>query len=128
MPAGRVRKEVMHSIRTDREFLIIAFHGISSREEASTLRNAMIEVDASMLPALGENEYYYHQIIGLLVVTVEGKTIGRVTEIMETVSNEVYVVQDIDREYLIPAVKAVIADINLNTGIMTITPVDGLLD
>jgi len=128
MPAGRVRKEVMHAIRTDREFLIIAFHGISSREEASTLRNAMIEVDASMLPALGENEYYYHQIIGLLVVTVEGKTIGRVTEIMETVSNEVYVVQDIDREYLIPAVKAVIADINLNTGIMTITPVDGLLD
>jgi len=118
----------MHSIRTDREFLIIAFHGISSREEASTLRNAMIEVDASMLPALGENEYYYHQIIGLSVVTVEGKTIGRVTEIMETVSNEVYVVQDIDREYLIPAVKAVIADINLNTGIMTITPVDGLLD
>jgi len=128
MPAGRVRKEVMHAIRTDREFLIIAFHGISSREEASTLRNAMIEVDASMLPALGENEYYYHQIIGLSVVTVEGKTIGRVTEIMETASNEVYVVQDIDREYLIPAVKAVIADINLNTGIMTITPVDGLLD
>jgi 16S rRNA processing protein RimM len=128
MPAGNVRKEVMHSIRTDREFLIIAFHGISSRDEASTLRNAVIEVDASMLPALGKNQYYYHQIIGLSVVTVDGKPIGKVTEIMETVSNEVYVVQDLDKEYLIPAVRSVIADINLNAGVMTITPVDGLLD
>lgn len=118
----------MHSIRTDREFLIIAFHSISSRDEASTLRNAVIEVDASMLPALGKNQYYYHQIIGLSVVTVDGKPIGRVTEIMETVSNEVYVVQGLDKEYLIPAVRSVIADINLNAGVMTITPVDGLLD
>ncbi len=128
LPAGTVQKRILHSIRTDREFLIIAFQGISNCEEASSLRNAMIEVDASMLPALGENVYYYHQIIGLSVVTVDGETIGRVAEIMETLSNEVYVVQGADKEYLIPAVKSVIADINLITGTMTITPVDGLLD
>jgi 16S rRNA processing protein RimM len=121
MPAGTVQKKIIHAIRTDREFLIIAFHGIANPEEASTLRNAMIELDASMLPALGNNEYYYHQIIGLSVVTVEGKTIGTVTEIMETPSNEVYVVQGMGKEYLIPAVKAVIADINLNTGTMNMT-------
>ena len=128
MPAGIVQKKIIHSIRTDREFLIISFHGISSREEALMLRNAMIEVDSSMLPALGKNEYYYHQIIGLSVVTVDGEMIGKVTEIMETLSNEVYVVQGMDKEYLIPAVKSVIAGINLNTGTMTITPIDGLLD
>lgn len=92
------------------------------------LRNAMIEVDASMLPELGNNQYYYHQIIGLSVVTAAGEIIGTVTDIMETPSNEVYVVQGTDKEYLIPAVKAVIADINLNAGTMTITPIDGLLD
>ena len=128
MPAGTVQNKIIHSIRTDREFLIISFQGISNCEEASTLRNAMIEVDASILPALGENEYYYHQIIGLSVVTVAGETIGRITEIMETLSNEVYVIQGADKEYLIPAVKSVIAGINLNTGTMTITPIDGLLD
>jgi len=128
MSSGTVQKKIIHSIRTDREFLIISFHGISDCEEASTLRNAMIEVDASMLPALGENVYYYHQIIGLSVVTVEGETIGRVTGIMETPGNEVYVVQGTGKEYLIPAVKSVIAAIDLNTGTMTITPIDGLLD
>jgi 16S rRNA processing protein RimM len=128
LPTGTVLKKTITSIRPDREFLLIAFHEISNPEEASTLRNAIIELDASMLPELGSNEYYYHQIIGLSVVTVYGKMIGRVTEIMETPGNEVYVVQGTDKEYLIPAVKAVIADINLNTGTMTITPIDGLLD
>jgi len=92
------------------------------------LRNAMIEVDASMLPELRKNQYYYHQIIGLSVVTAAGEMIGRVTDIMETPGNEVYVVQGTDKEYLIPAVKPIITEIDLNTGTMTITPIDGLLD
>lgn len=128
MPAGTVQKKIIDSIRTDRDFLLISFRGISDRQEASKLRNAMIEVDASMLPELGENEYYYHQIIGLSVVTSDGEVIGRVTEIMETPGNELYVVQGTDKEYLIPAVKQIIAGIDLNTGIMAITPIDGLLD
>ncbi|MBI5074091.1 MAG: 16S rRNA processing protein RimM [Nitrospirae bacterium] len=128
MPAGTVQKKTIHSIRTDREFLIISFHGISDRQEASRLRNAMIEVDASMLPGLAKNEYYYHQIIGLSVVTADGTMIGRVTGIMETPGNELYVVQGKDKEHLIPAVKQIVADIDLNTGTITITPIDGLLD
>lgn len=88
----------------------------------------MIEVDESMLPKLGNNQYYYHQIIGLSVVTPEGETIGRVTKIMETPANELYVVQGSGREYLIPAVKPIVTDINLDTGTMTITPIEGLLD
>lgn len=127
-PAGIVQNIFIHSIRTDRDFLIISFDGITSREEASMLRNAIIEVDASVLPELGENEYYYHQIVGLSVVTADGKIIGTITEIMETLSHEVYVVQGGSREYLIPAVASVIADINLKAGTMTITPIDGLLD
>lgn len=128
MPTGTAQKRIIHSIRTDREFLIISFSGISNREEAATLRNAVIKVDASMLPALESNTYYYHQIIGLSVVTVDGQIIGQVAEVMETPGTEVYVVQGSNKEYLIPAVKSIIADINLATGTMTITPIDGLLD
>ncbi|MBI5848378.1 MAG: 16S rRNA processing protein RimM [Nitrospirae bacterium] len=126
--AGTVQKVTIHSVRTDREFLLISFDGISDRQEASKLRNAMIEVDASLLPELGSNEYYYHQIIGLTVVTAGGETIGRVTDILESPGNELYVVQGNEKEYLLPAVKPLIADINLETGIMTITPIEGLLD
>ena len=129
MPAGTVRKIIIHSIRTDREFLIIAFHGISNCEEASMLRNAMIEVDASMLPELGNNQYYYHQIIGLSVVTVDGEMIGTVTDIMETPSNEVYVVQG-HRTRNILSLQLSLSLLTLISipALMTITPIDGLLD
>ncbi len=128
MPAGAVRKIIILSIRTDRESLLISFEGISNCEEASMLRNATIEVDVSMMPELRKNQYYYHQIIGLSVVTVAGEMIGKVIDIMETPGNEVYVIQGMGKEYLIPAVKPIITAIDLNAGTMTITPIDGLLD
>lgn len=129
MPSGDVRKKLtIDSIRADRNSLLISFRGISDRLEASKLRNALIEVDTSILPDLGNNEYYYHQIVGLSVVTHSGEVIGNVTEIMETPGTGLYVVQGKGKEYLIPAVKQIITDIDLSTGIMTITPIEGLLD
>lgn len=127
-PTGTVQNKIIESIRCDKEFLLVLFHGISGREEASSLRNAMIEVERSKLPQLGKDHYYYHQIIGLSVVTDRGETVGSITEIMETPGSEIYVVQGQDKEYLVPAVKSIIADINLTSGVMTITPIDGLLD
>ncbi len=128
MPAGIIQKRIIMSIRPDREFVILSFQGLSDRNEASKLRNALIEVDASILPELGDNEYYHHQIIGLSAVTADGEVLGKVQEIMEIPGNEVYVVQGADRQYLIPAVKALISQIDLDAGIMTIMPIEGLLD
>lgn len=75
-----------------------------------------------------KDEFYYRQIIGLMVITSEGKEIGMVAEIMETGSNDVYVVRGQGKEYLIPAIKDVILSVNLGSGAIIITPMEGLLD
>ena len=92
------------------------------------LRNAVIEMGEKDLPALPENEYYHRQIIGLAVITSEGNEIGRVTEIMETGSNDVYIVKGQGKEYLIPAIKDIVTHIDLASGTITITPLHGLLN
>ncbi len=88
----------------------------------------MIEVKEINLPALPDNKFYHHQIIGLFVVTPEGEKIGQIAEIIETGSNDVYVVKGPVKEYLIPAIKDVISSIDLSSGTVTITPMKGLLD
>ena len=62
-------------------------------EVAQTLANVEIGVDLSVFPELEEGDYYWHDLIGCSVVNLEGYTMGTVTEMMETGSNDVLVVK-----------------------------------
>jgi len=79
-------------------------------------------------PPLPEDVYYYYQIIGLKVFTVDGVYIGGVSDIIETGSNDVYVVRDEEKEYLIPAIRDVIKDIDIGNRRIIISPEAGLLE
>lgn len=80
------------------------------------------------LPVPDDGEYYWHDLIGMTVVTDQGLQLGTIAEILETGANDVYVVRGTGREYLIPAVASVVATVDLPTATMTITPLEGLLD
>jgi len=126
--SGQRETRKILSIRYDRGFLLVSFHDIATKEEAALLRNAVIEAPATSLPALPDNVYYHGQVIGLTVVTDSGDDLGSITEIMATGGTDVYVVRGRGREYLIPAIKDIVSRIDLDSGIMTITPMEGLLD
>ena len=62
------------------------------------------------------------------MITDKGETLGTVTEIIATGSNDVYVVQGEDTEYLIPALEDVVLEVNLHERFMKVSPPEGLLD
>jgi 16S rRNA processing protein RimM len=80
------------------------------------------------MPELSEGEFYWSDLLGLKVVTDGGECLGVVADIIVTGSNDVYVVKNGKREYMIPALEDVVLDINLDEGIMTVSPPEGLLD
>ncbi len=80
------------------------------------------------LPELPPDEYYWCDLLGLRVVTVDGDELGIVAEIIATGSNDVYVVREGKHEYLIPALEDVVTDIDLGAGVMTVSLPEGLLD
>lgn len=90
--------------------LVVHFKGIDDRDVAALLGRAEIEVDRAELPELPEGEYYWHQLIGLKVLTKAADAellLGSITDMMETGANDVMVVRPIDgsiddRERLIP--------------------------
>ncbi|WP_439239525.1 ribosome maturation factor RimM [Lonepinella sp. BR2919] len=73
--------------------LIVKLKNVNDREVAQTLANVEIGVDLSVFPALEDGDYYWHDLIGCQVVNLQGYSMGAVTEMMETGSNDVLVVR-----------------------------------
>ncbi len=98
--------------------LIARLQGVEDRERAALLVNAEIAVTRNHLPALTGDEYYWIDLIGLRVRTIEGRELGRVDHLFETGANDVLVVQG-DKERLIPFVRPEV--------VRTIDLIDGYL-
>jgi len=128
LPSGFIESMKIKSLKKFGRYALVSFYGINDPETALKYRGAILSADKSPLPALQEEEYFYEQIIGLTVYTTDGNILGKITDIFETGSNDVYVVKGSDKEYLIPAIRDVIKEINLGEDRITIQTVEGLLD
>ena len=76
--------------------LIVHLQGVDDRDAAASIGKARIEVEKALLPDLGSDEYYWHQLIGLRVVTVFSgvkSDLGCVERLIETGANDVLVVK-----------------------------------
>ncbi|MDK2871566.1 MAG: rRNA processing protein RimM [bacterium] len=117
----------LESFSMEGSIFMMKVKGCETREMAERLVGSFIKVKEEELPPLGEGEYYFHQIIGLKVYTREGRFLGRVVDILKTGANDVFHVKG-EREYMIPALKSVVKEIDLKRGVMIIVPMEGLLD
>ncbi len=111
--------------------LIIKLEGIDRIEEAEPLCGQSLLVPSDEFPPLPDGEYYRFQIIGLKAHDEAGNYFGTVTEIIETGSNDVYVVQgDLQegpQELLLPVIDDVIRSIDLDQQKLVFHAIDGLL-
>lgn len=115
--------------RLHNDGLLLGFAGISNAEQTAKYRAQTVFVHAEDRPPLPEGEYYHHQIIGLNVVDESGVALGVISEIIETGANDVYVVKNADqREILLPALKQVLLDVNLETKTMRVHLLPGLVE
>lgn len=109
------------SVRQHNQGKIVRFSGINTPEDVGRLRNMLVYIKATELPDLPEGEYYHHQLIGITVVDEAGKLLGKLTEILETGANDVYVVKTPEgKELLLPAVDEVILTVEPERGEMRV--------
>lgn len=81
--------------------IVARLDGVADRDAAAALRHAEIAVPRAALPAPAAGEWYWADLVGLAVVTVDGTPLGRVDGLLETGANDVLVVRG-ERERLIP--------------------------
>ncbi len=116
-------------VRWQNEVMLISFEGYEDRDRVGLLRNMVVAVPADQAPPLPENEFYYHEVLGLRVVTDDGRELGEITEIMETGANDVLVVKPKGggAEILLPDIDDVVLEIDTERGVMTVHLLPGLL-
>ncbi len=125
--SAEIKEFSLDSVRVKGKGALLVFSETKSRSEAERMIGSELYVPFSSL-GKADDEYYWHEIIGLTVLLENGHPLGRVKSIIPTGGNDVYVVEDGSKEYLIPAVEGVVTRIDLSGRVMIVRPLDGLLN
>jgi len=106
--------------------IILTLKGIQTIEDTVPLINREILVRRETLPELADDEFYWIDLIGMGVETVEGKRLGRVKTILPTGAHDVFVVEGCRREIQLPATAEVITYVDRERFLVTVRWMEGL--
>jgi 16S rRNA processing protein RimM len=115
------------SFRVHRGTVLATLQGIDSVEQAKALCGKLVKTDERNFPPKGEDEFYWFELIGMSVRTIDGKELGTVAAMIETGANDVLEVHGDYGEVLIPLIDDVVVEIRTEDGAIIVDPLDGLI-
>jgi 16S rRNA processing protein RimM len=123
-----VRRYPVEQLRLHQDVLLLKLGGCDDRNTADALRGMLVQIPAAEAVPLEEGEYYLFQLVGMQVETEDGEHLGRVTQVLETGANDVYIVQGSRGEMLLPAIEDVMVELDLESRRMVVRLTPGLLE
>lgn len=108
--------------------VLLKLKGINDINEAEKYKGCYIKLPREKAKKLPENTYFIADLIGLEVYSDEGKLIGKVDDIYNTGANDIYVVKDdLGKQTLLPGIKDVIKNVDLEKGQIIVHLIPGLI-
>ena len=118
----------IESVRYAKNMVLLKLKGIDDIDSAEALRNLYIKVSREQLPELQENSYYIVDLLECEVATVEGEILGKMDDVFNTGSNDIYVVKnEKGKQILLPAIKEVIKNVDIPNRKITVKLMEGLI-
>lgn len=114
------------SQREHKNINLVSFEGMESLNDVEKYKGYSLKVTKDMLFDLEEDEFYHFDLIGLDVLTNTGESLGKVSSIMETGANDIFVIKTKEQEILIPFVTAIVDRVDLDKKTITLFDVEGL--
>lgn len=124
---GEPVKYMVEGVKFLSNTVIMKLAGIDTEEAAEKLRNYYIKVDRKSAVKLPKDSYFICDLIDLEVYDGKGACLGRISDVLQTGSNDVYVVKAQDRDILVPALKEVVREIDLKNGKIVVELPEGLI-
>ena len=130
-PTGEIRHYTTEWVKPHNRILLLCVEEVRNRDEAEALIGSEILIEKASLPELEEGTYYWTDLIGLSVFSVQGEYLGQLTSIISTGSNDVYIVKNRDavkdEEICVPALESVVVAVDLERKTMKVDLPEGLL-
>lgn len=103
---------------------LLRFAGVDTLEQAAPLRGAYLCVDPDAARALGPDEWFVWQLVGMRCVTDAGVPLGEVVDVEPAPAADVLVVDDGTAQRLFPMVREFVRAVDTAAGVITLTPMD----
>lgn len=124
---GRKEYEI-EEVKYHKNMVLMKLKGIDTPEEADLLRQSYLLVDRRKEEPLEEGVYYIVDLLGLEAYTDEGQLLGKIDDIFNTGSNDVYVIKDeLGKQILLPGLPEVLKQVDLESGKIIFHLIPGLM-
>ena len=118
----------IQEVKYHKNMVLMKLEGIDTPEQADLLRQSYLLVDRADEEPLEEGVYYIVDLLGLEVYTDDNKLLGKVDDIFNTGSNDIYVVKDeMGKQILLPGIPDVLKNVDLEKGKITVHLIPGLI-
>ena len=118
----------INTIKPHGNVVIAEIEGINSIEKAEALRNRVVYIKRSDAD-ISDDRYFVSELIGSKVYDFEtGKFYGVITDVSVTGANDVWHIKKGDKEYLLPAIKEVVKEVDIEKEEVRISPMKGIFE
>ena len=118
----------IQEVKYHKNMVLMKLEGVDTLEQAEILRQSYLLVNREDEEPLEEGVYYIVDLIGLEVYTDENIFLGKVDDIFNTGSNDIYVVKDgKGKQILLPGIPDVLKNVDLEKGKITVHLIPGLM-
>jgi 16S rRNA processing protein RimM len=125
---GKVDEAAVEGVRQKGESVLVKLAGIDDRTAAQALAGAEIGVRKEDVHPVPDGTYYVFQLVGCRVVGQGDRDIGLVEDVWPMPANDVLAVKTRSGEVLIPVVRSVVKEVDLERKVVKIEEIEGLLD
>ena len=125
---GSLQEMQIEEVKYSKNQVLLKLKGIETVNDAEKYRNCYLKLPREKARKLPKNTYFIADLIGLKVYTEEGKLLGKVDDIYNTGASDIYVIKDeLGKQILLPAIKDVIKQIDLEQEKIVVHLLDGLV-
>jgi 16S rRNA processing protein RimM len=127
--AGAANRMVaIEAWKPDPPGVLMKFSGVDSPEDArANIVGGYVTIPPDQVAPLPADEYYVSDLIGCSIVEVDGSNLGKVTDVLQMPTTDVYVVRNQTKEFLIPAVGHFIVEVSIPQRQIVVRGVEDLL-
>jgi 16S rRNA processing protein RimM len=117
------RRLTVETARPHQRSLLVKFEQVADRSQAEALRGQVLLIPSDASPQPPEGSFWVHQVVGLEVVTEDGRSLGTIVEVQANPANDLWVTES---GTLLPAIRDLVVAVDVEAGKVTVREMPGL--